>query len=667
MPVLTRAQVSDTEILQQVRGADSYVRDVRRHLHLHPETGGQEVETVRFLKAELAKIGRFQTVDVAGSTGFYAILDTHRPGKTIGLRTDIDGLPIEEKAVNGGGRPKPWLSRNAGVTQGCGHDGHMAILLATARILWNLRDQLTGRYIFIFEEGEETNTGIRPMITALRGIHFDAIYGNHVSSLVPSGQLFVREGPIMAGMATLAFHVNGQGGHASRPDHATSPIPAAAEIVTALGQAWVNQRDQTQTVTLGITQLEGGKVYNVIPNSVFLGGTMRFFNSAEGEHALGIVRNVSERVAAAHGCTVSYDSVMQVNLPPVVNDTALTRQTVDALSRLYPGRIVNDDSYVWWASETFALYRQLAPTVFVHVGIRNETLGTTAAHHTDVFDLDDDALQYGVGAMVRFATLNEQPAQALIALPDMDPAGGADLALARHGQGQGAHTDFFNAQSDSVLTILPHFHTMLQTTEWSCGNVSALMVLHYLGISRETEASLAEQMHTMVDSNVPGAKPGSARRRLDLGTSVGEMHRYFARQSDLQIVASSYRTDYSASELLADTARLLESAVGNLPPQFGSYAQAGTFFEETLKGGLPIIVNWTEWGGHWTVIIGYDNGGTPLLRDDDTLVMADPYDTFDRHIDGYISVPLTQFFYNWQGLLGPKPWQLQPYIIINKR
>ncbi|MBQ8098704.1 MAG: amidohydrolase [Bacteroidaceae bacterium] len=409
-PLSAKPRFALKELLPLVNAQDDYLRDVRRHLHLHPELGGQELETARYLKAELQKAGPYELHDVAGSTGFYAVLDTHREGPTIGLRTDIDGLPILEKPTNGGGKAKRWVSQNPNVTQGCGHDAHMAILLSTARILAQLKEKLTGRYVLIFEEGEETNTGIRPMIAALRKFRFDVIYGNHVSVAVPSGQLYVQEGPIMAGMATLAFHVNGQGGHASRPDKVINPIPAAAEIVGALGQAWQNQRDITQTVTLGIAQIEGGKAYNVLPNSVFVGGTMRFFNREEGEKAIDIVKRVSENVAAAHRCTVNYDSVMQVNLPPVVNDTLYTRQARSHIEELFPHHVVTGTDYVWYASETFALYKQLAPTVFVHVGIRNEQLGTTAAHHTDQFDLDDDALHYGLGAMLTFA-VNFQPSE----------------------------------------------------------------------------------------------------------------------------------------------------------------------------------------------------------------------------------------------------------------
>lgn len=397
--------VGNAEIRKLVDAQDSYVRDIRSHFHLYPEESGKEIETAKYLKAELQKLGGFDIHDVPGSTGFYAILDTKRPGKTIGLRTDIDGLPIEESPTNGGGKPKRWVSRNKGVTQGCGHDGHMAILLGTARILHSLQARLRGRFVLIFEEGEESNSGIRPMIAALRdsGLKFDAIYGNHVASNVPSGKLFVKEGPIMAGMATLAYYIVGRGGHVSRPDKSVNPVFAAADVLTSISIAWNNQRDLEKLVTLGVTQLEGGKVYNVIPNEVFIGGSLRFFDREAGEHALQLVKSVSEHVAAAHGCTVRYTDRMKVDLPPVSNDTTLARHLQKNLEALFPGHVTADPKYVWYGSETFALYSQLAPTLFTLVGVNSEEVGSTAQHHSDKFDLDEDALKYGVGAMVEFA------------------------------------------------------------------------------------------------------------------------------------------------------------------------------------------------------------------------------------------------------------------------
>ncbi|MDR0546513.1 MAG: amidohydrolase [Dysgonamonadaceae bacterium] len=387
-------------ILEAVKSADIYLRETRAYLHEHPELSGKEFETARFIQSEIEKLN-LPVTKVPG-TGFFAVLDTKRPGKTIGLRADIDALPISENPQNLI-QPKKWISKNAGVSHACGHDGHIAVLLGTLKILNDLKDRLNGKIIFIFEEGEETGSGIDAMIEALTPLKIDAIYGNHLKSNLPSGQLFVREGAIMVGTGTVAFDVIGRGGHASRPDLSINPVFAAANILTGISIAWNNQRDVTKTVTLGITQIQGGEVYNVIPNSAFIGGTVRFFDKTEAEKSFDVLRKVSENIAAAHNCSVKFHDNMGILLNPVVNDTALTRFTREAVSEIYPGRIVTDEQYIWYAAETFSKYSRLAPTVFVFPGIKNGDLGSGAEHHNDRFDLDEDALQYAVGAMVQFA------------------------------------------------------------------------------------------------------------------------------------------------------------------------------------------------------------------------------------------------------------------------
>jgi metal-dependent amidase/aminoacylase/carboxypeptidase family protein len=182
-----------------------------------------------------------------------------------------------------------------------------------------------------------------------------------------------------------------------------NPVFAAANILTGISIAWNNQRDITKTVTLGITQIQGSEIYNVIPNIAFVGGTIRFFDKAEAEKCFGIIRKVSENIAAAHDCTVKFHEKNGIVLNPVVNDAALTKFTRDAVKEIYPDRVIDDEKYTWYAAESFTKYSQLAPTVFVFPGIKNDALGSGAEHHNDRFDLDEDALQYALGAMVQFA------------------------------------------------------------------------------------------------------------------------------------------------------------------------------------------------------------------------------------------------------------------------
>ncbi|MDR1681869.1 MAG: amidohydrolase [Candidatus Symbiothrix sp.] len=386
--------------MSQIKQIDTYLRETRGYLHEHPELSGQEFETARFIQDEIAKLG-LPVTKVPG-TGFYVVLDTHRPGKTIGLRADIDALPIPENPENLK-QVKKHISQNKGVSHACGHDGHIAILLGAVKILNELKSQLNGKIVFIFEEGEETNTGIHAMVEALRPLKINAIYGNHLKSNLNTGQIYIQEGAIMAGTGTVAFDVVGRGGHASRPDLSINPVFAAANVLTGISIAWNNQRDVTKTVTLGITQVQGSKIYNVIPDSVFIGGTLRFFDLNEGEKSFALLRKVSEDIAQAHNCTVKFHEKMGIAMGPVENDSALAKFTREAVKEIYPDKVVSGEQYIWYAAETFAKYRELAPTIFTFVGIKNDDLGSGAEHHNDRFDLDEDALQYGVGAMVQFA------------------------------------------------------------------------------------------------------------------------------------------------------------------------------------------------------------------------------------------------------------------------
>lgn len=387
-------------IMEKVQATDKYIREIRGYLHEHPELSGQEFETARFLQAEIAKLG-LPVTKVPG-TGFYVVLDTHRPGKAIGLRTEIDALPIPENPFNLK-QKKKWISKNEGVSHACGHDGHISVLLGAVKILYDLQERLNGKIVFIFEEGEETGSGIDAMVNALKPLHFDAIYGNHLKSSLNTGELFIQEGPIMAGTGNVAFDVIGRGGHASRPDLSINPVFAAANILTGISIAWNNQRDITKTLTLGISQIHGGEAYNVIPNSVYIGGTIRFFDGEEAEKGFSVLRKVSEDIAHAHNCSVKFHDKMGIVLNPVINDTELTRFTRDAVKEIYPDKVISGEQHIWYAAESFSKYSQLSPTVFIFAGIKNEALGSGAEHHNDRFDLDEDALQYALGAMVQFA------------------------------------------------------------------------------------------------------------------------------------------------------------------------------------------------------------------------------------------------------------------------
>ena len=245
--------------------------------------------------------------------------------------------------------------------------------------------------------------------------------------------------------------------------------------------------------------------------------------------------------------------------------------------------------------------------------------------------------------------------------------------------------DFYNMVSDEQITIIPKFKTMQQTTEWSCGNVTALMVLENLGIKGFTEMQLAEMMGSSVDKDVEGAKPGSANNFFEYGTNVKQLYDFFITQKDLKVLETSYIANPKAEDLTSENDGLSTADFGNIKPTFSSsslYASENSDTTEAwvedakdsyfvkwltghLKEGRPIMVEWGDWDGHWQAIIGYDNNGTPSIGDD-VLVFADPYDTSDHWQDGYYFYPLERWFYMWQDRkVAPKPYQLQPYIVVD--
>ncbi len=390
--------IDNQTINNSVSNLEDYLINTRRYLHEHPELSGKEIETSNFLKSEVGKLG-LDIKDVFG-TGFYAIFDTGREGKTLGIRTDIDALPVTEKEKNLK-RDRLCISKNEGVFHACGHDGHMSMLLAAMKILVENKKNLKGEIIFIFEEGEEAGTGIDPMIEALKDEDIDAIYGNHLASFLQTGKIGIDSGPVMAGFGNVDFTVKGKGGHGSRPDLSISPIFAVTNIINALATAWVNRLDVRKTVTLGLGSINGGSIANVIPNEVRVTGTLRYFDVDEGKKAIELVKKVGSLTAQTHECEFIDNEIRQVNIP-VINDNYLAKLAKKASEDIMPDSVQED--ITWFASESFSEYSKIAKTVFTFVGTKNEELGSGAEHHNEYFDLDEDSLKVGVKAMVKFAS-----------------------------------------------------------------------------------------------------------------------------------------------------------------------------------------------------------------------------------------------------------------------
>ncbi|MGN0158610.1 MAG: amidohydrolase, partial [Brotaphodocola sp.] len=308
--------------------------------------------------------------------------------------------PVQEEQENLK-QVKACVSETSGLCHACGHDAHMAVLLGTMKVLLKIQDEIEGTVYCCFEEGEETNCGIETMLEALEEYPVDECFALHVYNGLDAGKVNVVPGPRMAGTVGIGFYVKGKAGHGSRPDQAANPIVPAAHIVTQIDSAFVNQIDAEETVTLGLCVFQAGETTNVIPDKAYIGGTARYFNKGEGEKALQIINTVAEHTAVCHKCTVEFAERNKISLLPVVNDEQVAMNVQEKIREIC-GDVVLSDCDRWYASECYSMYLEKYPGALGFLGIRNEELGSGAAHHNGKFDIDESALTLGVCAEVAF-------------------------------------------------------------------------------------------------------------------------------------------------------------------------------------------------------------------------------------------------------------------------
>ena len=382
-------------ILELGRKFEGDVIRWRRELHRFPEPGGQEFRTAALVEEKAKALGL--EVLHAGECGRIAILDTGKPGKTVLLRADLDALPVPEHPENLRGA-RVVTSENPGYSHACGHDAHTAMLLGAMEILTELKDTLCGRVIFCFESDEENGSGWPVLLPVLEGLNIDTCFAIHVLSSLGSGKISLQSGGRMCGMVAVDAQFVGKGGHGSRPDLSVNPVFAAAAALSNLAVAAANRITPGEVLTLGITAIQGGSVFNVIPDRARILGTMRYFNREIGQIALDMEKSVFDHTAAMYGCTVEYAPRNKIYLEPVVNDADCVRMLRSAL----PGGWL-EDCEPWYASETFSVCMNRWPGALAFLGIKNETLGSGAEHHNEHFDVDESALWRGAVCYAAFA------------------------------------------------------------------------------------------------------------------------------------------------------------------------------------------------------------------------------------------------------------------------
>lgn len=397
---------SQDTVSQKATQVEAQVIKWRHHLHQNPELSNREFETAKYIEKHLRGLGLEVQTGVA-ITGVVAILDSGRPGPTIALRADMDGLPVKEESN------LPYRSEVTGMLEGnqvpvmhaCGHDTHVAMLMGAATILTEMKSELTGKVKFIFQPAEEgapagEKGGAEIMVKegVLKNPDVDVIFGLHISANTDVGKVLYRHGGIMAAVDPFKIVVKGKQAHGAYPWKSVDPITTAAQIIMAL-QTIVSREikviDDAAVVTIG--SIHGGNRSNIIPSEVTMVGTIRTLNKAARDHMYEAmprkIKGIADSMLAEAVLTLPLDYYY----PITFNDHALMDQMLPTLVRTAGNENVVNSKPVTGA-EDFSFFQQEVPGVYLWLGGKplDVSEADSPAHHTPEFYVDDSGMKLGV-------------------------------------------------------------------------------------------------------------------------------------------------------------------------------------------------------------------------------------------------------------------------------
>jgi amidohydrolase len=386
------AQVSGVRL--GIRSLQPQLSAWRRQIHQRPELGFQEVQTAEFISQKLTAWGIEHQTGIA-KTGVVAVVHGDRPGPVLGIRADMDALPIQEL------NEVDYRSQTDGKMHACGHDGHVAIALGTAHYLARHRERFAGTVKFFFQPAEEGPGGAKPMIEAgvLDNPKVGAVIGLHLWNNLPLGTLGVRTGPMMA--ATELFHcsIQGKGGHGAIPHQTVDSIVVAAQVINAIQTIVSRSVDPLKSAVVTIGQLNAGTALNVIADSAHMSGTVRYFDPDYKDFFNQRLEQVIGGICQSHGATYRLD--YRPLYPPVVNDpgiTELVRSVALAVSETPAG--VTPECQTM-GGEDMAFFLESVPGCYFFLGAANAERGLAYPHHHPRFDFDEAALSTGVEIFTR--------------------------------------------------------------------------------------------------------------------------------------------------------------------------------------------------------------------------------------------------------------------------
>ena len=389
----------------------------RQHFHEFPELSNREFKTGSYIADYLKSIGLEVTYPIA-KTGVVAVLKGGKPGPVVGLRADIDALPIVERApVAFASKVKSeYNGQSVGVMHACGHDVHTAILMATAKMLKQMQKEVPGTVVFLFQPAEEGapngEEGGAPLMIkegAMDKPKMDVIFGLHMAAQAPAGTLSYKSGAAQASSDLFKIVVNGKGSHGAMPWASVDPIVVSAEIIEALQHIVSRESDLTKApLVISVGSLHSGVRANIIPESAEMLGTIRSLDATMRKETHEKMRRVVQHIAESAGATAVIDIKTQTMIN--YNDPALTKKSVNALNKAAGVDHVIESNWTT-AAEDFSFYGDKAPSFFFSLGgmEKGKKANEVSGHHTPDFYLDESGFILGVKAFCNLVFDNAKP------------------------------------------------------------------------------------------------------------------------------------------------------------------------------------------------------------------------------------------------------------------
>jgi amidohydrolase len=366
--------------------------EVRHHLHAHPELSYQEFETSKLVQQQLRSFGI--DYEIKAETGVVGLIKGKNADRRIvALRADMDALPIKEE------NNIPYRSKIDGVMHACGHDVHTSCLLGAAKILNELKNDWEGTVKLIFQPGEEKNPGGASLLIkegVLENPKPSAIFGLHVHPGLNIGKMSFRGGKVMASADELYITIKGKGGHAASPHLCIDPILIASHLIISLQQIISRNNNPHNPSVLSITAIDGGTTTNVIPDEVKLKGTFRAMNEEWRFKAHELIRTMATDLVRSMGGKI--DLLIDVGYPSVYNNESLNELAIQKASE-FIGKENVEETEKRMGAEDFGYYSQQIPGCFFRLGVMNKEKGITSGVHTPTFNIDESAIETGIGMM----------------------------------------------------------------------------------------------------------------------------------------------------------------------------------------------------------------------------------------------------------------------------